>query len=73
MAITYSIPVGPPTTLAPNVAYAIPNRAGILVTSGASEVSQDNVTWAAHVSGQIPQGSFVRSAGAATIVSFKPM
>jgi len=72
MAITYSIPVGPPTTLVQNQVYALPVRACILVSSGACEVSLDGTTFGAHTSGDIAKGCFVRSAGAATIVACKP-
>jgi hypothetical protein len=68
MAITYSIPVGPPTLiLGSNTVYALPMRACLLVSSGACEVSLDGTAWAAHTSGQVALGSFVRAAAPVTV------
>jgi hypothetical protein len=72
MAITYSIPLGVPTLTLAGVAYALPVRACMLISSGASEVSLDGTAWAAHTSGQNAQGAFVRTTGAATVLA-KPI
>jgi len=68
MAITYSIPLGVPTQILAATAYALPVKACITVSSGPAEVSIDNVTWAAHVSGQYALGAFIRAAAPATIL-----
>ena len=73
MAVTYSIPVGPPTSiLGSNTVYALPMRACLLVSSGACDVSLDGTTWAAHTLGQEARGCFVRAA-APVVVACKPM
>ena len=71
MAYTTSIPLGPPITLAANVAYALPAQVCLVTSSGAVETSLDGTTWTAFTSGGLAGGVFIRSGAAGTIVTCK--
>jgi len=71
MAYTTSIPIGPPVTLAANIAYALPSQLCLVTSSAACETSLDGTTWSAFTSGGMTGASFIRSAGANTVVTCK--
>ena len=66
-----SIPVGPPTPITANVAYALPAVACVLMANNAISTSTDNNTYTAHTSGTITGAAFVKSGVAGTIVTCK--
>lgn len=74
MAITYSIPLGAPTSIAQNVAYALPGAFSVVLCSVACEVAQDLAgPWAAFPAGTTGQtaANFIRCPTGAALVTLK--
>jgi hypothetical protein len=75
MPIT-TISLGVPTTILQNVVYALPNRAALVLSSVALDVSQDGTTWVAAPSsttGLQTAGVFIRCPTAGALVTVKPL
>ena len=68
--------LGVPTQILQNIVYALPNRAALVLSSVALEVSQDGSTWVAaptSTTGMQTAGAFVRCPTAAALVTVKPL